>query len=197
VTEFLLGAGLGWAAGITPGPLHALIMVTSIAHGFRAGAMVAVAPLVADIPVVPIALVVVGSMSDGVVRWLSFGGGLFVLWLGYDTIRNARRDEAAPQRGGSPLLKGIVTNLLSPHPWLFWLTVGSPILVMAWSENPALGLAFLGGFYGLMLSTKLAVALLASHGQRLVGTPWYSRLIVGSGVLLAVLGGFLIRDAVA
>ena len=69
----------------------------------------------------------------------------------YDTIRNARRGPP-PLRPGSDLLKGVVTNLLSPHPWLFWLTVGAPILVMAWSDNPASALAFLGGFYGLMVA---------------------------------------------
>lgn len=195
MTELLLGAGLGWAAGIVPGPLHTLIMVTAITRGFRSGAMVAVAPPIADVPVVPIALFFVGSMSDGVVRWLSFAGGLFVLWLGYDTIRSAHRAEDGATAGGSPLAKGIVTNLLSPHPWLFWLTVGGPILVTAWNDNPGRGFAFLAGFYGVMVVTKLGVAYLASHGQRLAGTPWYARLVVASGALLLAMGSLLIRDA--
>jgi threonine/homoserine/homoserine lactone efflux protein len=92
-------------------------------------------------------------------------------------------------------MKGVITNLLSPHPWLFWLTVGAPILVLAWADNPARALAFLVGFYGLMVMTKLVVAYLASHGQRLVGTPWYARLVIASGVLLLVMGGLLLRDA--
>ncbi len=195
MTEYLLGAGLGWAAGIVPGPLHTLILVTSLRRGFRGGAMVAVAPPIADIPVVPIALLVVGAMTQGAVRWLSFSGGLFVLWLGYDTIRHAHR---RPEAGGSgsDLLKGIVTNLLSPHPWLFWLTVGGPLLVAAWQDDPGRGVAFVLGFYGVMVATKLVVAYLASHGRRLEGTPWYARIVIGSGLLLVVMGGFLIRDAV-
>ncbi len=196
VTELLLGAGMGWAAGLVPGPLHTLIVATSIRRGFRAGAAVAFAPPIADMPVIPIALLAVGSMSEGVVRWLSFAGGLFVLWLGYDTIRLAGRaevDEVAPR---SDLLKGIVTNLLNPHPWLFWLSVGAPILVAAWTQDPARALAFAAGFYGLMVATKLVVAYLASHGRRLAGSAWYARLVVASGVLLLAMGGLLIRDSV-
>ncbi len=197
MTELLLGAGMGWAAGLVPGPLHTLIMATSIQRGFRAGAAVAFAPPIADIPVIPIALLAVGSMSQGVVRWLSFAGGLFVLWLGYDTIRRAGRAEADDAAPRSDLLKGIVTNLLNPHPWLFWLSVGAPILVAAWTQNPARALSFVAGFYGLMVTTKLAVAYLASHGRRLAGSVWYARLVVASGLLLLAMGGFLVRDALA
>jgi threonine/homoserine/homoserine lactone efflux protein len=197
MTELFLGAGLGWGAGIIPGPLHTLIMVTSIRKGFRAGATVALAPPLADIPVIPISLLVVGAMSDGIVRGLSVAGGLFVVWLGYDTIRNAAEGPATDSAPGSDLLKGVVTNLLSPHPWLFWLTVGAPILVVAWSDNPASALGFLAGFYGVMVATKIAVAYLASHGKKLDGTPWYTRLLVGSGVLLLAMGALLIWEAVA
>ena len=178
-----------------PGPLHTLIMETSIRRGFGGGAVVAFAPPLADVPVIPIALLVVGSMSDGIVRWLSFAGGLFVLWLGFDTIRNARQDIAEDVSARSDLRRGVVTNLLSPHPWLFWLTVGAPILVTAWADNPARALAFLGGFYGLLVGTKVGVAYVASHGRRLEGTPWYARLLVASGALLLVMGVLLIWDA--
>ena len=196
MTELLLGAGIGWAAGITPGPLHTLIIVTAVQRGFRAGAKVAVAPPLADIPVVPLSLVAVGAMADGVVRALSIVGGLFVVWLGIDTLRTAWRNEPADTAArGSDMAKGIVTNLLSPYPWLFWFTVGAPILVTAWAESPVDAVAFLAGFYGTLVGAKLAVAWLASHGRRLVDTPWYARLIAASGILLLVMGGFLIREA--
>ena len=89
MTEFLLGAGLGWAAGLTPGPLHTLILATSVKRGFRAGAKVAFAPPLADIPVVPISLLFVGGLSVGWIRGLAVVGGLFVVWLGIDTIRTS------------------------------------------------------------------------------------------------------------
>lgn len=195
MTELLLGAGIGWAAGITPGPLHTLIIVTAVQRGFRAGVSVAVAPPIADLPVIPISLLAVGAMSDGVVRLLSLAGGLFVVWLGIDTVRTARRGEAATALAGSDMAKGIVTNLLSPYPWLFWFTVGAPILVTAWGGAPLRALAFLAGFYGTLVGAKVVVAWLASHGRRLLGTPWYVRLVAGSGILLIAMGVILMRQA--
>ncbi len=195
MTELALGLGIGWAAGITPGPLHTLIIVTAVQRGFRAGARVAVAPPLADIPVVPLSLLAVGAMSDGVVRGLSAAGGLFVIWLGIDTLRAARRADPEPVRSGSDVAKGIVTNLLSPYPWLFWFTVGAPILVTAWEDAPVDAVAFVAGFYGTLVGAKLGVAWLASHGRRLLGTPWYGRLIAASGIMLIFMGLILLRGA--
>ena len=81
---------------------------------------------------------------------------------------------------------------MNPHPWLFWLTVGAPILVTAWADNPATAVAFLVGFYGLMVSTKIGMAWVASHGRRLAGTVWYRRLLIASGLLLIVMGALLL-----
>ena len=196
MAEFLLGAGIGWAAGLTPGPLHTLILAASLKRGFRAGAMVAFAPPVADIPVVPIALLLVGSLSSGWVRALALVGGLFILWLGVDTIRAADDESTDAVDAGSDLLKGVITNLLNPHPWLFWLTVGAPILVTAWSDTPARAVAFLAGFYGLMVLTKIGVAWVSSQGRRLEGTAWYRRLLVLSGGLLLVMGVIVLAGAI-
>lgn len=196
MAEFLLGVGMGWAAGLTPGPLHTLILATSVRRGFRAGSAVAFAPPLADIPVIPISLLFVGALTEGWIRALAITGGVFVLWLGVDTIRTSDQESGSDVTGGSDLMKGVTTNLLNPHPWLFWLTVGAPILVTAWADNPGRALAFLMGFYGLMVSTKLAIAWLSSHGQRLEGTVWYRRLIISSGLLLLAMGVVLLAGAI-
>lgn len=195
MTEFLLGAGIGWAAGLTPGPLHTLILSVSLKRGFRAGAAVAFAPPLADIPVIPVALLLVGSLSDGWIRGLALAGGLFIIWLGIEGTRTSDDEEPEDIRAGSDLWKGIVTNLLNPHPWIFWLTVGAPILVTAWTDNPGRAVAFLAGFYGLMVLTKIGVAWVSSQGRRLQGTVWYRRLVVASGLLMVVLGVFVLAGA--
>ena len=34
------------------------------------------------------------------------------------------------------LTKGVMVNFLSPHPYIFWLTVGGPMTTRAWAETP-------------------------------------------------------------
>jgi threonine/homoserine/homoserine lactone efflux protein len=49
IAEFLLmGIVLGFAAGISPGPLMAMTISESLQHGSREGVKVAISPLVTD-----------------------------------------------------------------------------------------------------------------------------------------------------
>ena len=51
----LLGQGilLGVSAGVSPGPLFALVIAETLHHGTKAGLRVALVPLVTDMPIVP------------------------------------------------------------------------------------------------------------------------------------------------
>lgn len=145
----------------------------------------ALAPLIGDLLVVPLALVLVGSLSSGVVRGLSYAGAAFLVWLAVDTIRKAYRPEATDGRSAlSDLWRGAVVNVLNPHPWLFWFTVGGPLLIAYWTEQPSRALGFLAGFYVLLIGSKLTLALLAGRGRRWLTGPWHRRLVVASGIVL-------------
>lgn len=191
----LLGISLGWAAGIAPGPLNTLILATALRSGRRAGMMVAMAPLVADLPVIPLTVWLVGSLPDNAVRFLAGGGALVLAWMAYDVLRSSVHPDPEDTQPPRDLWLGVVTNLLNPHPWLFWITVGAPLLVSAWRSGPSEAAAFLIGFYALLIGTKVALAIVVAHGRRLLDGVWYPRLVKLSGVLLLVLAVPLMNTA--
>ena len=198
MSELLLGISLGFAAGISPGPLSALVVTAALQRGVAAGVRVGIAPLLSDLPVVVLSVLAVGVFPTGVLPYVAVAGGLFVMVLGVDTYRKA--DWASfEDRGVDPrdLRRGFITNILSPHPWLFWLGVGGPLLVSAWGKGAFPAGAFLLGFYGLLVGTKLFLAWGVAHGRGVLSLAWYRRILAGSGVLLVVLGGVLIWQAAA
>jgi threonine/homoserine/homoserine lactone efflux protein len=118
---------------------------------------------------------------------VSLAGGAFVLYLAWDSIHPVRMDTKAPAEPPRSWLKGVVTNLLSPHPWLFWLTVGAAILAEAIAQSWLVAAAFLFGFYLLLVGSKVGVALLAGRSRDLLaGRPY--RVVMR--VLAAMLGVF-------
>jgi threonine/homoserine/homoserine lactone efflux protein len=198
MSELLLGISLGFAAGISPGPLSALVVTTALQRGVAAGVRVAIAPLLTDLPVVALSVLAVGVFPTRLLPYLAAAGGVFVIFLGIDTHRKAPRasfDERSPDP--RDLRRGLVTNILSPHPWLFWLGVGGPLLVSAWDRGSGRAAAFLLGFYGLLVGSKLLLAWGVAHGRGVLSLPWYRRVLAGSGWLLVVLGGVLIWQALA
>lgn len=187
--ELLLGVSLGWAAGIAPGPLNSLIVATGLRSGRRPAIAVALAPLVGDLLVVPIALGLVGLLDDGVVRALSLVGGVWLVWLGIDTFRARHRTDA--EAGARALAKGVMTNLANPHPWLFWFTVGAPVVLTAWVEAPAAAVAFVVGFYTLLVVSKVGLAWLAAGAGRRYER-WQGAALTVSALLLVLLGILLL-----
>jgi threonine/homoserine/homoserine lactone efflux protein len=80
----------------------------------------------------------------------------------------------------------VLVNLLSPHPWLFWLSVGGPLLVTAWRHGAIYGGAFLLGFYGLLAGSKVVLAVMLSASRHRLSLPWYRGLLGASAGLLLV-----------
>lgn len=196
MSDLLLGLSLGAAAGITPGPLFTLVMTTGLRRGFGAGARIALAPLVSDAPVVAVALAAVASLPDAAASWLGRVGGLYLVWLGLQTLREAGED---PKGGSSidrlrDLRRGVAVNLLSPHPWLFWFSVGAPATVAAWGRSPGRAGAFVAGFYLLLVGSKLVVAFVAASGRHLLSDSSQALLARIGGGVIVVMGLLLVAE---
>jgi threonine/homoserine/homoserine lactone efflux protein len=197
VTEIATGLTLGLGAGISPGPLLTLVVTSTLERGFAAGARVAMAPIVTDAPIVALAITVAAAIPAGVLAGLGVAGGTAVIALGAWTVRDARRDVPLAEDAGvrRDLWRGVVVNALSPHPWVFWFTAGGPLLVSAWRRSPALGVAFLAGFYLLLVGSKVGIAYGVARGGRRLGGAARSRLLVAGGALLIAAGVLLIWQA--
>ena len=54
-----------------------------------------------------------------------------MLWLGVEALRDAPEPVEAAVGGATvagSVRRGALVNVLNPHPWIFWITVGVPIL---------------------------------------------------------------------
>jgi threonine/homoserine/homoserine lactone efflux protein len=140
---------------------------------------------------------VVSSVSEGVLRGLGILGGTVVVAMGVWTVVTARRPapESAEVAPSVDLWRGVIVNALSPHPWIFWIGVGAPLLVSAWRSAPGRGIAFLAGFYLLLVGSKVVIAGAVHTAGRRLGTTTRARLLAVGGGLLVVGGALLLVEA--
>jgi len=188
MTELAAGLSIGLGAGLTPGPLLTLVFTSSIEKGFGAGLRVALAPLITDLPIVILGVVVAGTVPGPAVKGLGLAGGVLVVALGLHTIWKARVEPDTPTSapGAQDLWRGALVNALSPHPWIFWMAAGGPLLVGAWRRNPVFGAAFLVGFYVMLVGSKVVIAWIAARGgDRLTSRRRRGLLVLGGGALVA------------
>jgi threonine/homoserine/homoserine lactone efflux protein len=189
------GLVLGLSCGLSPGPLMALLLLQSLRYGPREGCKVACVPLVSDVPVILLALVFAAyaSQTNTALGILSLVGGAFLFVLAAASFRPVPVEVESAEAPNS-LVKGTLVNLFSPHPWLFWLTVGAGTLAQAMKHGWPAVAAFLGAFYFGLVGSKIVIAFAAGRFRQFLQGRAYRVVTRLLGVVLAVCGAVLIRQ---
>jgi threonine/homoserine/homoserine lactone efflux protein len=192
-----LAAGItfGLSAGLFPGPLMGFIVSQTLRHGPREGLKGAFAPLFTDPPIMLASVALMGWFSGyrPILGAISCLGGVFVLNLAWDCVR-ARSYQWDPT-GSSPrsLGKAVMLNALSPSPYLFWLLVGGPQVVLAWHECRMGVAGFMGGFFVCLIGSMVLVALAVGRGREWLSGRSYRCVMTTLAALLAVAGVMLLH----
>jgi threonine/homoserine/homoserine lactone efflux protein len=190
-TDFILGATFGFAAAVQPGPFQTYLVSETVSRGWRRTLPAAFAPLCSDVPVVVITMLVLSRVPAELLRFLHFGGAIFLLHLSLHAFRTWRSyDPAQPPTaatGRSTFLRAVFVNFLNPNPWLGWSLVLGPLFLAGSAESPLRGVGLVVGFYGTMVCCLLGLVALLAYARRLGA--WFSRATLGlSGVALACFG---------
>jgi threonine/homoserine/homoserine lactone efflux protein len=195
VTFLLLGAGIGFVSGVSPGPVLTLVITETLRGGWLRGAAVAAGPLLADGPIIIIAITLFHQLPPEVLPAISVVGGIFLLYLAVTNALNARRaglprGQSLRARGG--LLTGLLARALAPHPYLFWFLVGGPTLLEAQRQSALSVAAFLIGYYATIVGSNVGLALALHRWMRLLSDRIYRGLLLAASAILATYGLILI-----
>lgn len=192
----LIGAVLGASAGVSPGPLLTLVISETLVHDIRSGIKVAMAPLVTDVPIIGLTLFVLSRLSgfNNVLGMVSLVGGAVVMTMGVQSIRTRGITMDMSKRRPQSLIKGVLVNFLSPHPYLFWLSVGTPIMMRAKAQHLLSAVAFVLGFYVLLVGSKIFLAVLVGKSKRFLTGRAYIYTLRFLGCLLCLLSIFLFKE---
>lgn len=196
ITFLTSGTILGLSAGLAPGPLLALVIAETLQHGMKAGTKVALVPILTDLPIIACSLFILAKLSGFtyILGTISLIGSCFVLYMGIDNLRTKRIDLTGA--GGRPksMQRGIIANVFSPYPYIFWLSVGGPTTVKAMHTGLPAAVSFVASFYFLLVGSKICLALLVGRSRAFLQGTSYVLTMRLLGFILIVLAGYLFRD---
>jgi threonine/homoserine/homoserine lactone efflux protein len=190
------GTLLGLASGFAPGPLLVLVVSETLRHDIRAGIKVAMAPLITDVPIIIISLLVLNRLAHfkTIVGGISILGGLFIFYLGYESIKTKGLEINLTPSISNSFKKGVITNALNPHPYIFYVTVGAPIIFKAINQNFALAFLFIGSFLIFLVGSKVILAMVVERSRAFLKGPLYIWLMRILGALLLFFSIMLFRE---
>lgn len=184
------------SAGFAPGPLLTLVISETLQHDIKSGVKVALAPIITDLPIIILTLFVLSKLSDfhNIFGIISLAGGLFILFLGYQSIRTKGVEINLQEIKPKSLTKGVIANALSPHPYLFWFSVGAPTMTKAMLQDIRAPLAFIISFYAFLVGSKIVLAILIGKSKFLLRGNAYILTMRFLGLALCALAIVLFRD---
>ncbi len=197
MSALLVGIMFGLSAGFAPGPLTTLIITQTLRHNTREGVLVAAAPVITDFPIILVSFFVLSQLTGTgpVLGIIATAGGIYVLYLSYETIRISPVKVETSDVHPKSLKKGAIVNALNPHPYLFWVTVGVPFILKIQQEDPILPWFFIFSFYCFLIGSKVLIALITSRFRTFLEGRIYLYLMRVLGVILACFAVILFKDA--
>jgi threonine/homoserine/homoserine lactone efflux protein len=195
----LLGAGMGFAGGLFPSPLHMIALAqVALNRWLRALFVLIGAPLAIDGALLLITFFFYQQIPRTIAHDVAYVGGSVVIAFGLFSLAESRKKtheemttSAALSYGG--VTAAALTELAAPGTWIYWLTLAGPIIAEGrqkgyWHVVPF----FAGGLIGYYGAALLSLCLLAWGAS--LHKQFKRHLFVIANVLLVFLGiSYLIR----
>jgi|GEM_PF-2738618 len=174
-----------------------IIIARALQDGWKTGITISLGALAIDIIRVLSAVFILGILprTNAVFRIIDVAGALFLLYMAYTafTYKPSLVLPSAERRG---VLLGMVGNLLNPSAYLFWLTVGGPIMLAARNSGSSLGeVGFASGFLLAVTAVNIFVALLAGKIRSYMDSVYYKYVLGALGLVLVVFACLFLKQA--
>jgi len=163
----LKSLALGLVAGLSPGPLTTLAIAETVQKSKRDGRLIAVVPILTDLPIIIASIYLLRGLDNlnYAVGIISFLGGIFLLFLAVKTYRSELNPNLSNSNSGGSLMKGIITNYLNPNPYIFWVTVGAPTIILENGYQIRNAFIFVFCFYTGLIGVKFIIVELTSKSK--------------------------------
>ncbi len=189
--EFLaLGSFLGLAAGTSPGPLLAVTISETLQHGKWEGIKVAISPLITDLPIVLSILYILSHLTNYsyIIGIIAFFGALYLIYSGMELLRIKPNSVELKLEKKDALKKGIIVNFGNPHPYVFWISIGGPIIFRSLNTHVTATILFILGFYSFLVGSKVIITLIVERSKSFINSKYYFSIIRMLGIAQIVFG---------
>jgi threonine/homoserine/homoserine lactone efflux protein len=198
INFLLTGIILGIYSGFSPGPLLVLVVSQTLKHGYIEGVKVACAPVITDLPIILITLLFISLISgySSILGVISILGGIYLGYMAYQSFKTRGWTGNIELEQPKSLTKGATVNFLNPSPYLFWITIGGPLLIQAHAESPLSAILFIIGFYGLLIGSKIFLAYFTGKSRDFLTGRRYIYIMRIIGLILVVFAIYFIINGI-
>ena len=191
----LLGFLIGLTGALAPGPTLVATINSSLAGDWTTGLKISLGHMAAEL--VLFILIVMGFAAVALPYMSAVAGigGLALIAFGILTIAGSRKasislPQGQPGPAASPYAAGLMTSAANPYFWIWWLSIGSAMVIAGLEGGLVLAGAFMIGHWSADTGWFTLVSAGVSRGKTILPDTAYRRLNAVCGVFLILFGGY-------
>ncbi len=192
---------IGLSGALAPGPTLVVTIRTSLQRGWTTGPKITAGHVLLELGVF---FLVVAGFSTAPDSWsapVAAAGGVALIIFGAFALNESRKlDIQAFGPGdavGNAYLAGFLSSAANPFFWVWWLTVGSAMLVAGLQGGFLLAATFLAGHAAADLVWYTAVSTAIHRGRVILSDRGYRTTLALCGVFLIGFGIYYLTTLLA
>jgi threonine/homoserine/homoserine lactone efflux protein len=194
---FLLGLVIGLTGALAPGPTLVATINASIAGDWKIGPKVTAGHMIAESVIFLLIVLGLASLALPYTAAIAAIGGIALIVFGALTLTGCRGASlSGPVTGtvSNPYIAGLVTSAANPYFWIWWLTIGSAMVIAGLSGGILLAAVFMVGHWCADLGWYTLVSTGISQGRSFLSDTSYRRIMAVCGVFLILFGVYYLSS---
>lgn len=195
---FVLAFAVGLTGALVPGPTLVATVGAAVRRGWSAGPLVISGHMLVE---ALICLAVIAGASAVARNWtglIAVAGGSALIIFGGLTVHQSRHTTLSlegEEWGGNAAAAGVITSAANPYFWIWWLSVGSALLLTGLQEGLVVAIAFVAGHWSADLGWYTLISGGIDRGRRIVTPALYRRILLACGIFLIGFGIWFLVSA--
>lgn len=182
---------IGLTGAIAPGPTLVATVNSSLKSGWTAGPKVAVGHAMVELFLFLLIVLGLAAAAQQYSRLIAVLGGLALVAFGLLTVKGSKSASlAAPalKTVQNPYLAGVLTSAANPYFWIWWLSIGSAMVIDGLRGSLVLACLFMIGHWGADFGWYTLVSTSLDKGRSVLSEVNYQRILALCGCFLIVFG---------
>lgn len=190
-STLVLGFLIGLTGALAPGPTLVATINASLAGNWTAGLKVSLGHIIIETAIFFLIILGLAGLAAPYTAAIAVIGGIALIIFGILTIsgsRHASLTGAPGKAAGNPYMAGLFTSAANPFFWIWWLSVGSALLISSLEGGLILAGVFMIGHWAADTGWYTFISTGISHGKTILTDTTYRRVMAACGIFLVIFG---------
>ena len=191
----LLGFVIGLTGALAPGPTLVATINASIRGRWTTGLKISLGHMIVEFFLVILILLGLATLALPYTTAIAGIGGIALVVFGVLTILGSRKaslGNSLIQPVTNPYVAGLMTSAANPYFWIWWLSIGSAMVIAGLEGGLVLVGAFMFGHWTADTAWYTVVSTSVSKGRTILSETAYKKTIVLCGIFLIIFGIYYI-----